>query len=428
MGVYYSSPVGCALVRRNWTLRHVLGGRIWNIRGAPPTEARVIIPGQLPRRSTMASPSPSRDPDAESAHGPTPAQSRPSPRSQASGTARLVSAGSPAWRSALGAVDHDVYHLPEYTSLDARGVDGTPVAYIYSDHEHVLLIPLVVRAIPGTSQRDATSSYGYPGPISTCPAGADHPFWREAVAAFGPTLAAEGIVSCFVRLHPLLPARLDALQAHGAVVEHGSTVGVDLTLPAEALWRGIRANHRRQITSAMRNGLRVDFDAWSDLSEFIDAYHENMRYVDADPSYFFGLEYFHALRSELGGAAHLVTATHHGDMIAGALVFECGGIVQYHLGATRTRHRDKQPLKAVIHQVIEWAGRRDNRVLHLGGGLGGRADSLFHFKAGFSALSYPFHTWRVIADPESYETLTAQGPALAGDRDPLFFPAYRRTR
>ena len=73
--------------------------------------------------------------------------------------------------------------------------------------------------------------------------------------------------------------------------------------------------------------------------------------------------------------------------------------------------------------------KRGNRVLHLGGGLGGAPDSLFAFKAGFSKARHPFRTWRVVVDEDRYRELTrAAQPGLAAADVPGFFPAYRRPR
>ena len=71
--------------------------------------------------------------------------------------------------------------------------------------------------------------------------------------------------------------------------------------------------------------------------------------------------------------------------------------------------------------------REGREILHLGGGLGGREDSLMLFKAGFSDRRHPFRTWRWIVLPEAYARLAAAraarraGPAPSPD----FFPAYR---
>jgi hypothetical protein len=82
----------------------------------------------------------------------------------------------------------------------------------------------------------------------------------------------------------------------------------------------------------------------------------------------------------------------------------------------------------MMHFVAGWAKARGDRTLHLGGGVGGRADSLFHFKAGFSPLRHRFRTLRVVVDEDRYVALVS---ALDAGLDPSdragFFPLYRAT-
>jgi hypothetical protein len=339
--------------------------------------------------------------------------------------ASLVHAGSPDWEEALALVAHDVYHLPQYSMVDLGYAPGHSMAFVYTDGRQVFLLPLQIRPVPGTSREDAISAYGYPGPVSNSPVGTGSAFWRDACAALRPALAEAAVVSCFVRLHPLLASDLGALSTIGAVVRRGSTVTVDLSPPHDALWSGYRSNHRRQITAAVRRGLSTRFDDWSQLAAFVDSYQENMRYVGAQAAYFFGPDYVDSLRSQLTRSTHLVTAHYEGELVGGGLFFEHDGVVQYHLGATCTSYRDMQPMKTVLHETIRWAKSRGNRVLHLGGGLGGKTDSLFHFKAGFSAGRAPFHTWQIVVDPPAYAELSAAAEDHASD-DPEFFPTYRR--
>jgi hypothetical protein len=74
--------------------------------------------------------------------------------------------------------------------------------------------------------------------------------------------------------------------------------------------------------------------------------------------------------------------------------------------------------------AINWAKAAGNRVLHLGGGVGSRDDSLFRFKTGFSDLRSPFQTWRVICDHKRYVELTEDAGVFNAPIDG-FFPAYR---
>src|SRR2546421_9843110 len=81
---------------------------------------------------------------------------------------------SPRWNEILGGVPHDVYHLPAYASASARHEGGEPYAFVAEEDGCRLLLPLIVRSIDplivgqGSPLRDATSPYGYPGPVLAC--------------------------------------------------------------------------------------------------------------------------------------------------------------------------------------------------------------------------------------------------------------------
>ena len=58
-------------------------------------------------------------------------------------------------------------------------------------------------------------------------------------------------------------------------------------------------------------------------------------------------------------------------------------------------------------------------IFHLGGGRGSGEDSLFRFKAGFSAARHRFALWCWVIDEPAYAGLTGGQPPTA------YFPAYR---
>ena len=340
------------------------------------------------------------------------------------GAGRIVDAGDPAWDGALARVPHDVYHLPGYARVEADVQAATPVAFLHTGERHTFLLPLLLRPVPGSTGLEALSPYGYPGPVSDTPLD-DEASWRLAVQSLHDCLRAAGVVTCFVRLHPLLPGRLDALARAGTVVQHGHTVSIDLTVPGDVLWARTRSNHRRNIEQARRSGLQVVVDDWSRLPEFIEAYHETMRRVEATESYFFPAAYFESLRKHVPGSAHLAVVDDGGTLAGGGIFFEQDGIVQYHLGATRSVYLSRQPTKLMFDEVRLWAAARGDRAFHLGGGVGGRVNPLFHFKAGFSDDRPPFCTWRLVPNPDAYAAaLEAIGRELPPD-DSGWFPAYR---
>ncbi|MEU4216113.1 GNAT family N-acetyltransferase [Actinoplanes sp. NPDC026623] len=333
--------------------------------------------------------------------------------------AALLDPGDAAWTDALSRIRHDVYHLPEYVRMDAGLSGGAPAALRYDEAGHVLLLPLVLRAVPDTDLRDAISPYGYPGPVGDT---ADPALWSRAAAAMAETLGARGIVTAFVRLHPLLAAPAAALAGTGTLVRHGETVSVDLTLTPEEIWQQTHRSHRNQINKARRAGVSIVFDDWDRFDDWIGTYHATMQRVGATDFYFFTSDHFHRLRAALGDRMHLAVAlSADGEVLGGNLFFEYGGIMHTHLQSTRdggVHYADK----LLYDEVRGWGRERGNTIHHLGGGLGGAADSLFAYKAAFGAGRHTFRTWRVVTDPEAYEKLA--GPptpeAMAGR-----FPPYR---
>jgi hypothetical protein len=193
-----------------------------------------------------------------------------------SGCAELLDAKAPEWTDALERAAHDMYHVPEYVALDARLTGGTATAFWYGENDRRLLLPLIVREIPDSGLRDAVSPYGYPAPVSDAP-GSDEAFWERACRSMVDILRARGIVTVFVRLHPLLDTPLDILARFGTVIRHGETVSMDLTVSVEEMWRQTRSDHRNHINRARRGGTHVVFDDWSRLGEWVQVYHDDMR-------------------------------------------------------------------------------------------------------------------------------------------------------
>ncbi|WP_229071129.1 GNAT family N-acetyltransferase [Actinoplanes sp. DH11] len=339
-------------------------------------------------------------------------------------TASLLEPSAREWKETLQHVGHDMYHVPEYVVLDARLYGGAPAAFCFEQDGHRLLIPLIVRSVPGSELRDAISPYGYPGPVSDA-APEDTAFWERACAAFVATLHAEGIVSAFVRMHPLLGAPVPAMRQAGTVVHHGETVSMDLTVSLEEMWGQTRSDHRNHINRARRAGTRVIFDDWDRLGEWVEVYHDNMRRVGAGDYYFFTREHLAALHDAVGDRMHLAVALEGDEVVGGNTFFEYDGIATGYVSSTR-RAPKRYADEMLYDEVRRWCKERGDEVFHLGGGKGGSNDSLFSYKAGFSPRRHPFHTWRVIASPAAYRALVREHrPQADPDDVTAMFPAYR---
>jgi ribosomal protein S18 acetylase RimI-like enzyme len=351
-------------------------------------------------------------------------------------TAGFIGSASIEWAQHLDLVDHDFNHFPEITELFAREEGGEATAFFAEAHGAQLLIPLILRPVTDqvslkpTPFLDAASAYGYPSPLVSSRGGSGDDFLEEGLDAFVDALRQRGIVSAFIRLHPLLRFPMEALARVGDVVRHGDTVSVDLALSDEEIWLNTSGFHRSSIKRAERLGYVAKMDTeWRHFDTFVTIYQETMARVGAAPFYRFSPAFFNDLREALGDSAHLCVVDIKGEVAAAGLVTEVCGIVQIFLAGSRNKFMQHSPAKLMENFVRYWAKARGNRWFHLGGGAEASNDSLFEFKLGFSPLTHPFMTWRVIADSEAYLRLARQWESRAGvtaDGPEGFFPAYRK--
>lgn len=354
------------------------------------------------------------------------------------GTARLIRVYErQAWYEVLGRCGQfDVYHLPEY-HLAVRSTDGGEAwLVVYEDGPYVAALPLLVRSLDdvpglrGCGWYDAASAYGYPGLITNCDwhspqAEAFRDGWRQAIRNL---LSGLHVVAVFVRQHPLFDTGW-MWQDLATVRPLGQTVVIDVRLSEQEAAKAMRWNHRRDIRDAIKRGIVVAEDpALERLADFKRLYEATMQAVNAEPYYFFPQRYYESIRSHLAGRVKLFFATLEGKPVAASMFFHCGEILQYHLSASdpyllRDRARGG---KLIIDTVRRWGNSNGFHWLHLGGGLGGRQDSLFLFKAGFSDLRATYQVVNCIVEPQIYAELVKRRFGTACVDSNGFFPAYRQ--
>jgi hypothetical protein len=344
----------------------------------------------------------------------------------------------PRWREALGRLRHDFYHLPEYVRLDGEWNQARPMAFVARSGDEELFIPYLLRrceslfpeASVGDTVYDVVSPYGYPGLLLSDAARRSPRFARLAVDRLSETLREMGACSAFFRMHPLLSDGLSELFPKGFFTAAGETVAMDLTLDGSELWKGVREGHQWTINRCRKLGFVPRMVSLRDhLDRVMEIYRETMDRVQAKESYYFDREYFARL-AEMPGRVHCGVVESEGRPVAACVFFECDGIVQAHLGGTKSEFLNRSPFHLLLYSAAEWAKSRGNRYLHIGGGVGGANDRLLQFKRGFSRLRFPFSTLRLITDDGKYRELTTRRAQAANvpveefsSRE--FFPTYR---
>lgn len=331
----------------------------------------------------------------------------------------------PAWDGWLDRVPRDFHHGAAYHAFSEQQGEGRALLFVHGTPERFFAWPLLVNRVPGSDRFDASSVYGYCGPLGR---GLEPRFLESAWSALREAWTREGLVTLFTRFHPVLANHLpcgglrgDGSVLGGELLRLGNSVSIDLGPTSGERRAGYGKVLRQEIAAAERAGLEVVLDdGWRQLEAFGRLYRETMAKNRAEERYQFSHAYLEGLRDALQGEAHLAVARVDG-VLAGALLFTVhGGIAQAHLTGTDTRLRKLSPLKALIDGTAELARGLGARLLHLGAGRGGRQDSLFDFKGRFGSLRHDFVLGRWILDAPAYRELC--GGTLD---DGAFFPAYR---
>jgi hypothetical protein len=302
----------------------------------------------------------------------------------------------------------DDHFFRSHPFLEAEGV--THSLRIESD-EGELLGPLVVREIPGTDARDATSPYGYPGLIySSVPyPGIATKRNRRMIDPAAIDWSGTGLISVFIR-HALGPSPLAGFSERNVVQI------VDPELQPKS-----RPSDRRQVRRNLEAGYELELipaDAVSpeERAGFIDVYEQTMRRAAAAEHYFFGDAYFAKILQAPRSWLALAKAP-GGALAAASIATVSDGYLHYYLSGSADSYLRDSPMKNVLARLVEHSAAL-GLPLNLGGGIS-PGDALEEFKRGFANRQLTWLTSELVCDREKYEELSS------GREAGEYFPAYR---
>ncbi|UQN14343.1 GNAT family protein [Gulosibacter sp. ACHW.36C] len=322
-------------------------------------------------------------------------------------------------------MQHDVDHLPAYLAAHDAFRGGASQLAVVEDDVGALLVPLRILGRNGGSL-DAASSEVRSAPLFTD--GTSIEWRREAIRELLIFLRRRGVVSLFLRFHPLLDSSAAEFSRFGAVVEHGPTFNIQLDRPLDDIRAAMSKSHRRGIRKFQAAGYDYSPDPdWEALPDFHAIYAQTMERVGASDDFRFTLDYFERLRDTLSDHVSLWTLEVDGLLAMGGIVTECGGIVQGLYGAVNAEFHGEIPQIGSYDAEVQWAlARRAQNYFFDGAAY----ESLRRFKAGMTTHQPVSSSARIVIDPVEFGRqcaaweLVAERPVPHSDD---FFPPYRRT-
>ena len=324
--------------------------------------------------------------------------------------------------------EHDVYWLNGYVKAFQIHGDGEPLLFFYDDGTtrgiNVVMKRDIARderfkgLIPENHYFDIATPYGYGGWIIE----GEEP--EKLFAAYEGWIKKNGIISEFVRFHPLIENHEKSMGFYD-VVQLGEVVHMDLDNP-ELIWSNIISKNRNMIRKALKNGVKVYNGRFPEIYEkFRVIYNETMDKDNAEKYYYFKPEFYDSLLNDLPDNAQVFWAEKDGKVIAASIMLHANGRMFYHLSGSVREYGTFAPTNLILYRAALWGCANGCSTLYLGGGLGSGVDSLFKFKKAFYKGDdlHHFYVGRKIHDPEVYEELKQ----IRGDsiENPNFFPVYR---
>ena len=316
--------------------------------------------------------------------------------------------------------EFDVFQTWYFHSLDNR---GSPLLFVYKDKDDFIAIPLIKREIQDTDLCDFTSVYGYSGPVASKKfSNIDEVTAKQFEATFKKWLKEEKAISVFSRLHPFFQQNT-FLKTLGGIKSNGKTIYIDLSLPLEVQRANYHKRLFRQVKQLRSNGYQIrEATKKQEIIEFAQMYNDNMTRLAASSSYYFSENYFINLLLKSRSNCKLILVYDGEVMMCGAIITFSKNIIRNYLSATSIAYVNKSPSKLLTDEISIIGRAMGLNYFHLGGGVGGREDSLYQFKTYFSPHFLEDFIWCYIADEEAYNLLTSKQKRRL---KAISFPLYR---
>ena len=330
------------------------------------------------------------------------------------------------WDQALEEVDaFDFYHTYDY-HFTASKKDEKPILLYYNDSHSIIALPLVIRAIPDTNYFDATSVYGYGGPLSkNVTSNSNLTDFHTQLRRF---FKEKKIITVFSSLNPYIPNQKKIISGLGKIESQGKVVNINITQNNEAQELQFSKTTKRYIKRNQHLFYARVGNTESDALLFMELYYKTMTRLHAHENYYFPEAYFkNILKSDSFKAQIIfaITKDSHQIVSAALMVKTNHNIIQYHLSGTLEAYKNLSPMRFLINEIRLQGTAEGYTHFNLGGGFGSKQDSLFNFKASFSKDRKKFKTWKYILNHQKYNSLSKENKHITATTTTTFFPLYR---
>lgn len=323
-------------------------------------------------------------------------------------------------------MSRDIYFDEEYANIYELNGDGKVEIYNYDSSTGKVRYVYLKREINLLEKKnyDIITPYGYggaqffPSKNSTL-----EELVLEFYKEFKKYCKKESIISEFIRFHPL-EKNQKFLEKIMKVVKIGKTIEIDL-YDKELMLANMKGKSRNRIRRAQKKGIQIVKDnSENSWEKFMELYYITMDKNNAKNYYYFSKEYFKNLKELLNNRITIFNAILKDEIIASMIVLMGTENIHFHLSAIDPNFYKESPNNLLAYEIALWGIENNYKKIHMGGGCGGKEDSLYRFKKTLNKNGeLDFYIGKKIWNKEIYNKLCSIKNVGI---DEEFFPAYRK--
>jgi hypothetical protein len=327
---------------------------------------------------------------------------------------------------------HEVYQIKNYATTISKTEKNIPFLLYFESDKYCALNVIVVQDIANSivfknkveknKYYDCATPYGYGGFVFE--GTPDSEFWEKVEKCYQEL----NIVSEFIRYMPWQNNHMLSEKFYAQKVL-GPTVYIPLDRGKDFIWNNLHSKNRNMIRKAKREGIVIKSGFSLELfSEFKQMYDETMIRDNATSFYFFPIEFYEDMYTNLKNNARIYYAEFDGKKIAMSIILHDNKNLHYHLSGSDFKYRSLAANNLLLYEVAIEGAEQGFQLFHLGGGVGSAEDGLYKFKKSFNKNleDFQYVVGTKIYDEEKYEFLLNIRKEQ-GDfpKDSSFFPLYR---
>lgn len=336
----------------------------------------------------------------------------------------LTLASAARWDQALARTTgrSEPYYQAAFYAAAAGETEGRAECFVFEADGETAVYPYLRRRLaalpfmePSSPLSDITGAYGYNGAMAST---SDDIFARRFREAFGTYCRESGVITEFVRFHPLL-GNAELFASDCTIQVANDNVAVDLRRPLSEIRETYAYNCRKNLRKAEREGVRAYIEEGNGASfgDFLRIYRETMERVEAEPSFAYSDAFFEHLAEDLRPVPIFAYAEFGERVVSCELALRSDRIIYSFLGGTDPNAFSVRPNNALKDELIRWAQQHGCEWYLIGGGRR-PGDGIFNYKASFApAGAIPFEVGVRVHDPLAYEQVIARWEVAVPDCD-----------